>query len=125
MQTFLRWLIDLGLEPEMARLQLLQNQETSWSLLLQSYSNQRVWLDHLSFIFELFIKSNDELKQQNKDCTNQADSAANVKNDKNVLEKIPEEGQLDGGIDNDDDLVPLPMSRSISMPTTPAQKVST
>jgi hypothetical protein len=74
---------------------------------------------------ELFIKSNDELKQQNKDSTNQADSAANVKNDKNVLEKIPEEGQLDGGIDNDDDLVPLPMSRSISMPTTPAQKVST
>ena len=125
MQTFLRWLIDLGLEPEMARLQLLQNQETSWSLLLQSYSNQRVWLDHLSFILELFIKSNDELKQQNKDSTNQAISAANLKNDKNVLEKIPEEGQQDGGIDNDDDLVPLPMSRSISMPTTPAQKVST
>jgi hypothetical protein len=74
---------------------------------------------------ELFIKSNDELKQQNKDSTNQAISAANLKNDKNVLEKIPEEGQQDGGIDNDDDLVPLPMSRSISMPTTPAQKVST
>jgi hypothetical protein len=40
------------------------------------------------------------------------------------LEKIPEEGIIAAdGIDNDeDDLVPLMMSRSISMPVTPGQK---
>ena len=34
MQTFLKWLIDLGLVPEMAKLQSLQGTESSWTLLL-------------------------------------------------------------------------------------------
>jgi len=48
-----------------------------------------------------------------------------AKDGKQILEKIPEETQLDGGIDNDEDLAPLTMSRSISMPATPAQKAVT
>lgn len=31
-------------------------------MLLKSYQNQKVWLDHLQFIVDLFIKSTDELK---------------------------------------------------------------
>lgn len=118
MQTLLKWLIDLGLVPEMAKLQSLQGTESSWTLLLQSYSNQRVWLDHLSLILELYIKSNDEIKEQTKTAV----APSEAKDCKQALEKIPEETQLDGGIDNDEDLAPLTMSRSISVPVTPQQK---
>ena len=68
---------------------------------MQSYSNQRVWLEHLSLIQELFIKSNDELKEK-------ADQ------DSSTLEKIPEEmPSLD---DIEEDLTPLTPSRSVSLP---------
>jgi len=79
-----------------------------------------VWLDHLSLILEQYIKSNDEIKDQAKSSS----GVAEVKNGKQTsLEKIPEEPQMvDGGIDNDEDLVPLTMSRSISVPVTPGQR---
>jgi hypothetical protein len=32
---------------------------------------------------------------------------------------------IDGGIDNDEDLAPLTMSRSISVPVTPGQRAVT
>ena len=124
MQNFLKWLIDLGLVPEMAKLQSLQGTESSWTLLLQSYSNQRVWLDHLSLILEQYIKSNDEIKEQAKSSSGVV-PPNEVKNGKQtqLLEKIPEEPQIiDGGLDNDEDLVPLPMSRSISVPVNPGQR---
>lgn len=127
MQNFLKWLIDLGLVPEMAKLQSLQGTESSWTLLLQSYSNQRVWLDHLSLILEQYIKSNDEIKEQAKSSSSGVEHAKDAKNGKQTsLEKIPEEPQIiDGGIDNDEDLVPLTMARSISVPVTPGQRTVT
>ena len=120
MQNFLKWLIDLGLVPEIAKLQG-SGHESSWSQLLQSYSNQRVWLDHLSLSLELYIRANDEAKEQSKSSTNETSDPSKNKAAGGVLEKIPEEGIIAAdGIDNDeDDLVPLLMSRSISMPVTP------
>lgn len=102
MQVLLKWLIDLGLEPDSARFYALQGHE-SWASLLQSYSNQRIWLEHLSLILEFFIKCNDELKEKTG-----GDSAA--------LEKIPEEvPSLD---DDEEELAPLTPSRSVSLPLT-------
>lgn len=79
---------------------------------MQSYTNQRIWLDHLSLILELFIKSTDELKEQTKTLQEKESG------EKGQLEKIPEEAYDD----NDDGLAPLAMARSISMPLTSGQK---
>ena len=87
-QTFLRWLIDLGLQPDLAKLHAFQGQETTWSSLLGSYTNQRTWLDHLSFMLELFIKTSVELKEHSKTMGEGPDKAGE-KDAK--LEKIPEE----------------------------------
>jgi hypothetical protein len=86
-----------------------------------------VWLDHLSLILEQYIKSNDEIKEQAKSSSSAVEPAKDAKNGKQTsLEKIPEEPQIiDGGIDNDEDLVPLTMARSISVPVTPGQRTVT
>jgi hypothetical protein len=86
-----------------------------------------VWLDHLSLILEQYIKSNDEIKEQAKSSSSAVEPAKDAKNGKQTsLEKIPEEPQIiDGGIDNDEDLVPLTMARSISVPVTPGQRAVT
>lgn len=75
----------------MAKLQSIQGQETSWSMLLQAYSNQRVWLDHLALILDFFIKSNDELKELTKGSVDGKDTSVNADGTKKPLEKIPEE----------------------------------
>jgi len=91
-QTFLRWLIDLGLQPDLAKLHAFQGQESSWTALLQSYTNQRTWLDHLSLMLELFIKSSDELKEHTKVLSeSSAGLAGQGENKEKPLEKIPEE----------------------------------
>ena len=82
-------------------------------------------MDHLSLVLEQYIKSNDEIKEQAK--SSGVAPANEAKNGKQTsLEKIPEEPQvIDGGIDNDEDLVPLTMARSISVPVTPGQRAVT
>jgi hypothetical protein len=72
-------------------------------------------------ILELFIKSTDELKQHNK--------SLEAKQSEGGLDKIPEEQQqqqhLDQGHDKDEEeLAPMSMSRSISLPLTPGQKTT-
>lgn len=46
-----------------------------------------MWLDHLSLILDLYIKSNDEIKEQTKTAV----TASEAKDGKQALEKIPEE----------------------------------
>ena len=110
LQGFLKWLIDLGLNPEMAKLQVQQaGEETCWTLLLLNYTNQRIWLEQLTFTMELYIKTSDEIKEQGKTMAQIAEG---------VLEKIPEEEIIaDGEIDGE--LAPLAVSRSISLPMPP------
>lgn len=70
-------------------------------------------------MLELFIKSSDELKETTK--SSEGASASSDK-EKAPLEKIPEEQQqVESG--NDEDLAPMAMSRSISMPTTTKKPV--
>lgn len=66
-------------------------------------------------MLELFIKSSDELKEHVKSLGEGGASSGESKEKGAALEKIPEEQQpLD---DNEEDLVPMAMSRSISLPT--------
>jgi hypothetical protein len=60
---------------------------------------------------DIFIKQSDELKEHLKNTENEQKDGAKEK-----LEKIPEELLFDGVIDNDEDLVPLAISRSVSLP---------
>ena len=70
-------------------------------------------------MLELFIKSSDELKEHAKSA--EAASASSDK-EKVPLEKIPEEHQQVESV-NDEDLAPMAMSRSISLPTTTKKPV--
>jgi FtsZ-interacting cell division protein ZipA len=70
-------------------------------------------------VLELFIKSSDELKETIKSAEG---ASASSEKEKAPLEKIPEEQQqVESG--NDEDLAPMAMSRSISMPTTTKKPV--
>ena len=70
-------------------------------------------------MLELFIKSSDELKETIKSAEG---ASASSDKEKAPLEKIPEEQQqVESG--NDEDLAPMAMSRSISMPTTTKKPV--
>ena len=77
-QSFLKWLIDIGIKQESNKSS--QQGQDGWNLLLQSYSNQRVWMEHLSLVVELFIKATDEMKEVQKP----------LQVNDGVLEKIPE-----------------------------------
>jgi hypothetical protein len=69
-----------------------------------------VWLEHLSLILELFIKTTDELKDSTK-----SSGADNGIKGALGLENIIEETNEN---ENDEDLIPLSMARSISVPVT-------
>lgn len=112
-QSFLKWLVDIGLSPEIARLQIPESQD-AYNLFTINYASQHVWLEHLSFIVELFIKSTDKPKEATKA------PGKNLLQANNQLEKIQEEA-IDAEIekaDKDDELPPLNMARSVSMPVT-------
>eukprot|EP00347_Sterkiella_histriomuscorum_P017580 403348792 len=105
LQNFLKWMINLALQPDIAKLQSQQSHQ-SWTLLLKSYQNQKVWLNHLQLIVELFIKTTDEIKK---------DQNLKQNGEKQInggLEKIPE----DQNENDDEDLAPLNMARSVSLP---------
>lgn len=70
-------------------------------------------------MLELFIKSSDELKEHTKGAEG---ASAPSDKEKVPLEKIPEEQQQIESC-NDEDLAPMAMSRSISMPTTTKKPV--
>ena len=77
-----------------------------------------MWLDHLSLVLDIFIKSSDELKEHNK-LAAAADPAL-----KATLEKIPEESALAINEDEDEELAPLGVSRSVSLPLSSQQKAT-
>ena len=66
---------------------------------------------------ELFIKSTDELKEHSKNLI-ALETGGSIDTSKETLEKIPEEA-MDTTYDNDEDLAPLAVARSVSMPLTP------
>ena len=71
-------------------------------------------------MLELFIKSSDELKEHTKSA--EGVLASSEKDKAAPLEKIPEEQpHVESG--NDEDLAPMAMSRSISMPTATKKPV--
>ena len=65
--------------------------------MISNYSSQRIWLEHLSLILEIFIKTSDELKDTQKEA-----SADGINGD-GALEKIPEEDNEN----EDEELLPL------------------
>jgi len=83
-----------------------------------NYASQHVWLEHLSFILELFIRSTDKLKEVTKAPVKNPLLGAN-----NQLEKILEEAvdAENERPEQDAELLPLSIGRSISMPVTKGQ----
>jgi hypothetical protein len=61
-----------------------------------------VWLDHLALTLDLFIKCSDDLKEMSK-------------------EGAPAQDKDGANAEAEEDLLPLAVSRSISLPVTPGQ----
>mmetsp|Transcript_9033 Transcript_9033/g.8474 ORF Transcript_9033/g.8474 Transcript_9033/m.8474 type:complete len:168 (-) Transcript_9033:1050-1553(-) len=97
LQSFLKWVVDIGLNQDLAKLQMPKGQEPHQLFALYS-SSQHVWLEHLSLLLDLFIKINDELRETKMN---------------QVPEKIQE---VAFEVDAEEELAPPNMARSISQP---------
>lgn len=77
-----------------------------------------MWLDHLSLTLDLFIKSTDEIKEHSKWSLLNQEKVGEVSS---LLEKQEDILPNDNN-EGEEELLPLMVSRSVSLPLTPGQK---